>query len=286
LQIAAALQRGSAHPLARLFQPYDDGRPATQLQQHALGVSGWIDGQHYRMGRADFADGSPSREGEVLLAQVDGPNRVVFGWDEQLKPGAHELLASLRALGITVHLLSGDAVARVQRIASQLGIDDWMGAATPQSKLARLGQLRVAADAPAQCIAMVGDGDNDAPSLAGADVSFALSEGADAARQAADIVLCSPRLQRISEALQLARKLRRVCQQSLLWALLYNLGMLPLAVTGLLSPGWAALGMSLSSLLVTLNALRLRRPLPAVQVRVTSPEARARAVLAVSQDFQ
>jgi Cu2+-exporting ATPase len=282
LQIAAALERGSPHPLARLFQPHDAGLTVEHAQQHALGVSGRIEGCDYRLGRADFvANNAAPVDGEVWLAQVDGPARAVFVWDEQLKPDALQLLAMIRQLGITPHLLSGDTPARAQRMAAQLQIEHCIAAATPDEKLAQLASLREG-PAPARCIAMIGDGHNDAPSLAGADVSMALADGADAARQAADIVLCSPRLTRIGEAVLLSRQLRRVCQQSLLWALLYNLGMLPLAVSGLLSPGWAALGMSLSSLLVTLNALRLRRPVQVAQ----KPQSAVGASLAVSGELR
>lgn len=260
LAIAAALERGHAHPLARLLQLHDSGLEVRQPQVHPLGVSGCIDGVSYRLGRADFAEGSMPVDGEVVLAQVDGPARAVFTWEEQLKPDAPALVAAIRALGARVHLLSGDAPARAAHIAGRLGVDDWLAAVTPEGKLDYLHKLRAGVEgAPARCIAMVGDGHNDAPGLAGADVSLALADGADAARQAADIVLCSPRLLRIGEAVQLARRLRRICRQSLAWALLYNLGMLPLAISGVLTPSWAALGMSLSSLLVTLNALRLRR---------------------------
>jgi len=161
----------------------------------------------------------------------------------------------LKAQGIALHLSSGDAQASVARFASALGLADAHARQTPEDKLACVRTLQQ----QGRVVAMVGDGLNDAPVLAGADVSIAIGDGTALAQRAADLVLTSPSLARVPEAIALARRTRRVIRQNLAWAVAYNLLALPLAAAGLVTPWLAALGMALSSLTVTLNALRLSR---------------------------
>ncbi|TZF90497.1 HAD-IC family P-type ATPase, partial [Cognatilysobacter lacus] len=189
----------------------------------------------------------------------DGRRAVArFESDETLRADAVDALGSLRALGMTVHMASGDAAGRVAGIASRLSIDTALARQSPEAKLAYVRALQ----ARGRVVAMVGDGINDAPVLAGADVSIAIGSGAALAQRAGDIVLTGSSLARIAQAASLARRTRTVIRQNLGWALAYNVVALPAAVTGIVPPWMAALGMSLSSLAVTLNALRLARAVP------------------------
>jgi Cu2+-exporting ATPase len=169
-------------------------------------------------------------------------------------------------VGLDLHLCSGDAPDRVGALAAALGIDDAQARQTPEAKLARVHALQ----AEGRIVAMVGDGLNDAPVLAGADVSIALGEGAALAQRAADLVLTAPSLARIPDAIVLARRTRAVVRQNFGWAIGYNLVALPLAAFGLVTPWLAAMGMALSSLLVTVNALRLTRSARTQTPKVTA----------------
>ncbi len=257
LQCAAALERHSRHPLARAFAAVDASVQASEVQETAgQGIEGSIDGRRLRLGRRDFvaqqagdgeADGLWLGDGVRLLAR--------FSLREGQREAAAEALAALRAQGLELQLCSGDGPEAVDRLASALGIADARSRQTPAQKLALARELQ----AQGRVVAMVGDGLNDAPVLAGADVSFAMSDGAALAQRAADFVVTSPSLLRIPQAIALARRTRAVLRQNLAWALAYNLIALPLAASGHVSPWMAALGMAGSSLLVTLNALRLAR---------------------------
>ena len=261
LQCAAALERHSRHPLARAFAAVDASVQASEVHETAgLGIEGSIDGRRFRLGRRDFAAaGSGDGVGDGLWL---GDGTTAFAritLREGQREAAAEALAALRAQGLDVHLCSGDGPEAVDRLASALGIADARSRQSPTQKLALARELQ----AQGRVVAMVGDGLNDAPVLAGADVSFAMSDGAALAQRAADFVVTSPSLLRIPQAIALARNTRTVLRQNLAWALAYNVIALPLAASGHVSPWMAALGMAGSSLLVTLNALRLAR------VRVT-----------------
>ena len=164
-------------------------------------------------------------------------------------------MARLRGLGLTVEILSGDAHGAVERVAGELGITRAQAGLRPEEKLARVRQLQAAGHK----VAMVGDGVNDAPVLAGADVSIAMGQGAQLAHASADMVVLSERLAVLSAGVEKARRTRAVIKQNLTWAILYNLAAVPLAAAGLVAPWMAAIGMSASSLVVVFNALRLRR---------------------------
>jgi Cu2+-exporting ATPase len=161
----------------------------------------------------------------------------------------------LRAQGLALHLSSGDGAEPVGRFAQSLPLSDARARQAPEDKLARVRELQ----GQGRVVAMVGDGLNDAPVLAGADVSIAIGEGAALAQRSADLVLASTSLDRIPAAIALAKRTSTVVRQNLAWAVGYNLLALPLAAAGLVTPWLAALGMALSSLTVTLNALRLSR---------------------------
>src|SRR5690606_30438 len=183
-----------------------------------------------------------------------------FVLEERARTDAADALAGLRAQGLRLHLASGDGEAAVARLATTLGLDERHARQSPEDKLALVRRLQ----AEGRIVAMVGDGLNDAPVLAGADVSVAMGQGASLAHRAADLVTTGEGLLRIPAAASLARRTRAIIRQNLAWAAAYNVLAIPLAAAGLVTPWIAALGMALSSLLVTLNALRLVRlaPLP------------------------
>lgn len=258
LSIAAALERDSTHPLARAFvdasralQPHGD---ATDVVAHTgQGIEGDVAGKRWRLGHAAFAFGG---EDDGALWLGDGRRAAArFDVGEHERHDAREALDLLRAQDIALHLSSGDAAESVSRFAVRLGIDDVHARQTPEDKLALVRRLQQ----QGRTVAMIGDGLNDAPVLAGADVSIAIGEGAALAQRAADLVLTSPSLARIPAAMALARRTRAIIRQNFAWAIGYNLVALPLAAAGLVTPWLAALGMTLSSLVVTLNALRLAR---------------------------
>jgi Cu2+-exporting ATPase len=178
---------------------------------------------------------------------------ALLTFSETLRPDARRLVAALQARGAQVCLLSGDRSARVARLAGALGIAVARAEAAPEDKLAYVRQLQ----RQGAVVVMIGDGVNDAPVLAQAQVSFALASGADLAHGHADAVLMGSRLGPVLSAVETAGRTMRIVRQNLLWAAVYNVVALPLAALGYLTPLGAAVGMSLSSLLVVGNALRL-----------------------------
>jgi Cu2+-exporting ATPase len=253
LRLAAALERGSTHPLAAAFALIDAPTANAVRNVAAQGIEGRVDGRDLRIGRAGFAAAQPD-DGALWLG--DGAQPLArFEPIESVRADAPHAVAGLRALGIAPRLASGDASVRVDAVAAQLSIDAPRARQTPEAKLEYVRALQ----RDGRVVAMVGDGINDAPVLAGADVSIAIGSGAALAQRAADVVLTGGSLDRIAGAIALARRTRAVVRQNLGWALAYNVLALPAAVMGLVPPWMAALGMSLSSLAVTLNALRLAR---------------------------
>ena len=270
LNQAASLASYSTHPLARaLGVAADTGatqrdwrdvdeRPGAGLQAQAP------DGRVYRLGSLAWVSGGDAPEMPAAAAELwFGLRRqawVRFELAETLRPDAAAAIRRLQRAGVHVALLSGDHPDRVEAMAARLGVADARGGATPESK------LRAVADAQADGhrVAMVGDGLNDAPVLARADVSFAFAHGAALSQGHADAVLLGGRLGAIADARDLARRTLRVIRQNLAWAAAYNATCIPLALLGWLPPWAAGLGMAGSSLVVVLNALRLARP-PAAQ---------------------
>ncbi len=254
LRIAAALERDSSHPLATAFAQVADVPAAGNLRAVAgQGVEGVVEDRRWRIGTAPFATGAAD-DGAVWLASDHGA-RARFTFAERERPDAAQAVARLREQGLALHLASGDAAAPVARFAEAVGIIDAHARQSPEDKLARVRALQ----ADGRSVAMVGDGLNDAPVLAGADVSLAIGDGAALAQRAADLVLSGSSLGNVPAAIDIARRTRRIVRQNLAWAIGYNLLALPLAAAGMVTPWLAALGMALSSLAVTANALRLTR---------------------------
>jgi Cu2+-exporting ATPase len=259
LRMAAAMERDSQHPLATAFREYDDGRDAvSRAHQPGHGLQAAVDGRELRLGVAGFA-AAHADDGAIWLGDGTRPF-ARFELGEQLRTGAAPALRQLRQFGIELHLLSGDGSDAVARCVDALGIPFASAAARqlPEGKLARLRTLQAAG----RRVAMVGDGINDAPVLAGADVSIAVAGGTALAQRSADIVLLRPSFDGIVSAIRVARRTRCIMTQNFSWAVGYNLLALPLAATGHVVPWMAALAMVLSSLTVTLNALRLTREPP------------------------
>lgn len=262
LALAAALENRSEHPIARAF-----GRAAQAAEQvdsvPGQGLQGLVEGRQLRIGQPAFVSqlsgqAAPSIPGEqgqwLLLGDGQGP-LAWFVLDDRLRDDAPALLAACRARGWQVLLLSGDSSPMVAEVARQLGIEQARGGLTPDAKLAELKKLHE----QGHRVLMLGDGVNDVPVLAGADISVAMGSATDLAKTSADAVLLSNRLSSLVQAFGLARRTRRIIVENLVWASLYNGLVLPFAALGWITPIWAALGMSASSLLVVLNALRLTR---------------------------
>ncbi|WP_415055597.1 heavy metal translocating P-type ATPase [Halopseudomonas sp.] len=270
LRLARMLEARSEHPIAHAF-----GRTLEQadsVTSHpGLGLEGICQGQLLRIGKPAFvselsakfsanpsshaAPELPDEPGQwLLLGDEQGPI-AWFVLNDRLRPDAAELIQGLKARALQVILLSGDHDQVVNRMADQLGIEKAIGNASPADKLTYVQGLQ----SQGRQVLMLGDGVNDVPVLASANISIAMGEASDLAKTSADAVLLSSQLTVLLQALSGARRTRRIVVQNLFWAGAYNAGILPLAALGLVTPAWAAIGMSASSLLVVLNALRLVR---------------------------
>ncbi|TBR39644.1 MULTISPECIES: heavy metal translocating P-type ATPase [Dyella] len=263
LALAVALARASSHPVAKAIAESLDAAEslpvAEQVKVHVgQGIEGTIAGKRLRLGRSSFALRGLAGEGgladAVLLADDQGA-LAVFHPQERLRAGAAWCVSELQEQGLEVEIVSGDASRRVHAIASALGVSRWRAGQRPEDKLTRLQGLR----AQGKRVIAVGDGINDAPVLAGADVSVAMGSGTQLAQASSDIVLTSTRLQALPEARRIAIRTLQILRQNHRWSLVYNLCVVPPAAFGLVPPWLAAIGMSTSSLFVVLNALRIGR---------------------------
>ncbi len=259
LSLAASLESHSEHPIARAIVASSDEHIVAEDIQNipGQGISATIDGQRYLIGSETFMQSSgltvpTSQPCQVYLADSQSV-LAGFVFSDRLRSGARELIEQLHAMGIQTSLLSGDRTEQVQDVASRLTIPTALSGLLPQDKLAKLKQYQQHGDV----VAMVGDGVNDAPVLSQAQVSIAMGEGTQIAHASADMVLLSNDLAQLANSIQVARQTRTIIKQNLAWALLYNVVALPLAASGWVAPWMAAIGMSTSSLVVVLNALRL-----------------------------
>jgi Cu2+-exporting ATPase len=271
LAVATALERGSEHPIARALSMHagaDADIAVTVLRaKTGAGVEADIDGQRWRLGRPEFVgELHGSALSAAVISIVDAGDTVVAlgnaeGWQaffrltEEIRPEAAAMVAQLKAVGVKLSIFSGDDPAAARRVGAALGIDDARGGMTPEDKHAMVRSLQ----ASGAVVAMTGDGVNDAPVLAQAQVSIAMGGGADLARGNADIVLLGNNLQSLPTGLMLARRCVRIVRQNLAWSFAYNFLAIPMAMTGWVTPWMAGIGMSASSLLVVLNALRLQK---------------------------
>jgi len=266
LAIASALEADSSHPIAQAFATWRNQLIAADIKQTtAAGIEGVIGSDVYRIGTQEFASGIIVMPHELLplpdqqhpwllLANAQGPV-AWFGLADEARPSARQAIMELQEMGIAVELLSGDQSGSVAHLAKQLGIEKFIAGAKPGDKLAQLNMAQLGGDK----VLMVGDGINDVPVLAGADVSVAMASASDLAKTRADTVLLNNQLTLLPKAIEIADRTHNIIKQNLLFSLTYNLIALPLAASGHVAPWAAAIGMTMSSLIVVLNALRLNK---------------------------
>jgi Cu2+-exporting ATPase len=260
LQIAAALEVASTHPIARAFSHHESTVAADDIEiRVGAGVEGRIDGRHWKLGKPDFVPGTQQAPSADSATQVflgtEGRVVATFTIADTLREDAAEALGKLKAMQYSLSLVSGDGDTPVARAAEALGVKDAHASCTPDDKLAFIDALQQRGE----IVVMVGDGINDAPVLSGADVSIAPSHAASLAQSSADVLMLGDRLQPIVTLMQAARRTMRIVRQNLTWAIVYNASAVPLAAAGFVPPWLAAIGMSASSLVVVVNALRLSR---------------------------
>ncbi|MFI5638851.1 heavy metal translocating P-type ATPase [Streptomyces goshikiensis] len=288
LWLAAAVERGSEHPLGRAVVAYC-GQQLPRLPlpgvtgfraTAGVGVTGVVEGHRVEV-RAAGADAHPSlaaalAEAEAagrtpLLVRVDGVDQALVCVGDVLRPGSYRAVDRLRRLGVRPVLATGDRAATAAHVAAALGIEEVRAGCSPEDKAELVRELRERG----RRVAVIGDGVNDAAALAGADLGIAMGSGTDVAIGAADVTLVRGDIEAVSDAVRLARRTLRTIRVNLVWAFGYNAVTLPLAAVGLLSPMAAAAAMSVSSLLVVGNSLRLRTWQPSPRARRTGPGARA-----------
>lgn len=263
LAIARAMEAQSEHPIARAFRlPTDSisvlpsAREITPVIGH--GITALVDGVRYRIGSARWLGLGPAQEhGRGLAIYLADEQQVLarFNLEDTLRPDARALIAAFKAAGLQTTVLTGDSSLQADEIARELGVDELVKGVSPDGKLAYLK----AREAQGDISIMVGDGINDAPVLAGAHASFAMAGGTDLAKNSADAILLADDLSRLLEARVLAMRTRKIIIENFAWSIGYNLLVLPLAACGWLPPYLAAAGMSLSSLIVVTNSMRLNR---------------------------
>ncbi|MFD2647073.1 heavy metal translocating P-type ATPase [Devosia albogilva] len=254
--VAARLAASSNHPLSRaIVAAHGPAEAPADVQEHpGAGVEAEIDGTLWRLGSPAFCGASDTDDRTTVWLARDGRPVARFTFDDRMRPETPATAAELRQLGLDLHVLSGDAAGPVIRVAEAIGADCARAQLNPAGKVEAVNALRDRHGA----VVMIGDGINDAAALRAADVSFAPAAAADVGRAAADFVLTRDRLDGVPFAIRIARSADRLVRQNLALSLAYNLVVLPLAMAGLVTPLIAAVAMSSSSILVVLNALRLR----------------------------
>jgi Cu2+-exporting ATPase len=265
LAIAAAMAKGSRHPaalaIAEAGRTLDLDAPAFSRVEEVpgCGLEAVCGTSVYRLGRSGWVLGREAQDGDgegrsscSVLAR-DGKLLETFLLEDRIRRGSRETVQALAGRGLKVEILSGDRHSSVQALASELGVSEFSHGLLPAEKLERVNQLGEAGRK-----VMVGDGLNDAPALAAADVSFAPATAADVGRNAADFVFLSDKLTAVTDVLDIAVGSGALIRQNFALAIAYNAVALPIAVLGYVTPLVAAIAMSLSSVIVVANALRLR----------------------------
>lgn len=262
LAIAAALETGSRHPIAAAFALFADNTLVAEQVHHEVGfgVRGRIEGTDYLIGNAVFTGARVDTQDptqKIWLARSANEQLEVlasFEIQDNIRQDSMATIEILKQQGCRISIASGDSSGHVHQLAKELGIEDVHSGLTPAGKLALVTKLQQHTR-----VAMFGDGINDAPVLAGADLSIAMGSGSAIAKNSADLILLGDHLSRFTQAVAVAKLTTQIIKQNLAWALGYNALILPLAVTGHVAPYIAAIGMSASSLIVVGNSLRLLR---------------------------
>jgi Cu+-exporting ATPase len=269
LQRAGSVEDASEHPIARAVADGARARgaqlaaPAAFVNHPGQGVEATVDGVVVRVGRAAFVGGSvgdalalaPDDTRTVVYAGWDGETRGAFVVTDTVKPTSRDAIAALHELGITTVMVTGDRHETADAVASEVGIDRVVAGVLPGEKVDVVRALQE----QGKHVAVVGDGVNDAPALAQADLGIAIGTGTDIAIEASDLTLVTGDLRAAADAIALARRTLSTIKGNLFWAFAYNVAAIPLAAVGLLSPVIAAAAMGFSSVFVVTNSLRLRR---------------------------
>ncbi|WP_253652196.1 MULTISPECIES: heavy metal translocating P-type ATPase metal-binding domain-containing protein [unclassified Vibrio] len=254
LSLAAALEAHANHPIARSFASYANDDFVVYEVQNLIGsgIEGIWNGKIVKIGSAIFVQGKESDESHAVYLSVDGEHVASFYYRDPIRKESKAFVQRFADAGIKTTLLTGDSLSNARPVANEIGIDHVVASAKPEDKLAYLKSLD-----EDSITMMVGDGINDAPTLAGAHLSVAMGGGTDVAKASADMTLLGDNLEKLLEARLLALRTRKIIRENLAWSLGYNLLILPLAVAGLVAPYIAVVGMSASSIIVVSNSLRL-----------------------------
>ncbi|MCS0029478.1 heavy metal translocating P-type ATPase metal-binding domain-containing protein [Vibrio alginolyticus] len=254
LSLAATLEAHANHPIARSFASYANDDFVVYEVQNVIGsgIEGIWNGKIVKIGSAVFVQGKESDESHAVYLSVDGEHVASFYYRDPIRKESKAFVQRFADAGIKTTLLTGDSLSNARPVANEIGIDHVVASAKPEDKLAYLKSLD-----EDSITMMVGDGINDAPTLAGAHLSVAMGGGTDVAKASADMTLLGDNLEKLLEARLLALRTRKIIRENLAWSLGYNLLILPLAVAGLVAPYIAVVGMSASSIIVVSNSLRL-----------------------------
>ncbi|MGI2943932.1 heavy metal translocating P-type ATPase [Vibrio diabolicus] len=254
LSLAAALEAHANHPIARSFASYANDDFVVYEVQNVIGsgIEGIWNGKVVKIGSAAFVQGKENEESHAVYLSVDGEHVASFYYRDPIRKESKAFVQRFADAGIKTTLLTGDSLSNARPVANEIGIDHVVASAKPEDKLAYLKSLD-----EDSITMMVGDGINDAPTLAGAHLSVAMGGGTDVAKASADMTLLGDNLEKLLEARLLALRTRKIIRENLAWSLGYNLLILPLAVAGLVAPYIAVVGMSASSIIVVSNSLRL-----------------------------